>query len=64
MIADSIVLNMSCVSVVLCAYTEDQWNDLEAAIGSLQFQHVPPHESIVVIDHNSVLAFFNRPSCD
>ncbi|SRR5258706_5642178 len=55
MIADSIVLDMSGVSVVLCAYTEDRCNDLEAAIGSLQCQHVPPHEIIVVIGHNSVL---------
>ena len=40
------------VSVVICAYTEDRWNELVAAIESLRRQHQPCAEIIVVIDHN------------
>lgn len=39
-------------SVVVCAYTEERWTDVLAAIGSLQAQTVPPDEVIVAIDHN------------
>lgn len=40
------------ISVVICAYTEARWNDLLAAVTSVQHQDVPPYEIIVVIDHN------------
>jgi glucosyl-dolichyl phosphate glucuronosyltransferase len=40
------------ISVIICAYTEDRWNDLIAAIESVQQQTLPPREIIVVIDHN------------
>ena len=40
------------ISVVICAYTEDRWNDLVAAVGSVQQQTFSPREIIVVIDHN------------
>ena len=40
------------VSVVICAYTEDRWNLLVAAIESLQQQTLPPLEIILVVDHN------------
>lgn len=40
------------ISVIICAYTEDRWNDLVAAIESVQQQTLPPEEFIVVIDHN------------
>ncbi|MDD5370311.1 MAG: glycosyltransferase family 2 protein [Anaerolineaceae bacterium] len=43
------------VSVIVCAYTEDRWNDLVAAVDSLQKQSVPPGEIIVVVDHNPAL---------
>lgn len=43
------------VSVVLCAYTEKRWEDLVAAIGSLQRQSLPPYELILVIDHHARL---------
>jgi len=43
------------ISVILCAYTEDRWNDLLAAIGSVQRQTFLPREIIVVIDHNQAL---------
>ncbi len=40
------------VSVVVCAYTLDRWDDLVAAVTSLQQQSRPPAEIIVVSDHN------------
>ena len=43
------------VSVVICAYTEDRWDDLLAAIASCASQTHPPQETIVVSDHNPAL---------
>jgi len=43
------------ISVIICAYTEDRWNDLFAAVESVQQQILPPDEIIVVIDHNPSL---------
>lgn len=40
------------ISVVICAYTEARWDDLVAAVSSIQHQTVPPIDLIVVIDHN------------
>src|SRR5712691_10443638 len=40
------------VSVIICTYTEERWDDLVAALSSLQQQVVPPREIIVVVDHN------------
>ncbi|GAC1654536.1 MAG: glycosyltransferase family 2 protein [Ktedonobacteraceae bacterium] len=40
------------ISVIICAYTEERWYDLMAAIESVQQQTPPPSEIIVVIDHN------------
>ncbi len=40
------------ISVIICAYTEDRWNELIAAIESLRHQTIPPREIIVVIDNN------------
>jgi cellulose synthase/poly-beta-1,6-N-acetylglucosamine synthase-like glycosyltransferase len=40
------------VSVIICAYTEDRWNDLVAAVQSVRAQSSPAYEIIVVIDHN------------
>lgn len=45
----------SSISVIICAYTEDRWPDLVAAIESVQQQTLPPDEIIVVIDHNLCL---------
>jgi glucosyl-dolichyl phosphate glucuronosyltransferase len=42
-------------SVILCAYTEQRWDDLLAAVDSIQRQTVTPREIILVIDHNPVL---------
>ena len=43
------------ISVVICAYTEERWEDLEAAIESLQYQSLPPDEILLVIDHHARL---------
>jgi glucosyl-dolichyl phosphate glucuronosyltransferase len=43
------------VSVVICAYTEKRWDDVLAAVDSVRAQELPPHEIIVVVDHNPVL---------
>ena len=43
------------ISVVLCAYTEERWEDLEAAMNSLQHQTLPPEEILLVIDHHAGL---------
>jgi glycosyltransferase involved in cell wall biosynthesis len=43
------------VSVIVCAYTEERWTDLEAAIRSVQHQSRPPTEIVLVIDHNPAL---------
>lgn len=43
------------ISVIICAYTEERWDDLIAAIASVREQTLPPREIILVIDHNSDL---------
>ncbi|WP_328666719.1 glycosyltransferase [Streptomyces sp. NBC_00322] len=39
------------LSVVVCAYTVDRWDDLRAAIGSVHAQDHPADEIVLVIDH-------------
>lgn len=46
------------ISVVICAYTEERWADLIAAIASVLDQSLPAKEVIIAIDHNPIL--FNR----
>ncbi|MCB0209641.1 MAG: glycosyltransferase [Anaerolineae bacterium] len=46
---------VSHISVIICAYTEDRWAELLAAVESVQCQTVSPKEVIVVIDHNPAL---------
>src|SRR5258708_37777636 len=43
------------VSVVICAYTEERWDELVATVESLQQQTLPPREVILVIDNNTCL---------
>ena len=43
------------LSVILCAYTEERWNDLVEAVASIKNQYQPPGEIILVIDHNPAL---------
>jgi GT2 family glycosyltransferase len=50
------------VSVVICAYTEDRWDDLLAAIASCARQTLTAQETIVVSDHNPAL--LSRVRCE
>jgi GT2 family glycosyltransferase len=43
------------LSVIICAYSDQRWDDLAAAVTSLRRQTTPPGEIIVVIDHNPAL---------
>jgi len=43
------------ISVVICAYTEDRWDDVLAAVRSVQEQSTPALETILVVDHNGAL---------
>lgn len=43
------------ISVVICAYTLDRWDDLTRAVVSVQSQSLAAHETILVIDHNPAL---------
>ncbi len=43
------------ISVIICAYTEDRWDDVLAAVASVQAQHHAPYEIIIVVDHNPEL---------
>ncbi|HWI31429.1 MAG TPA: glycosyltransferase [Microbacterium sp.] len=42
------------VSVVICAYTLNRWDQLVKAVDSVRVQE-PAHETILVIDHNDAL---------
>ncbi|HLT17854.1 MAG TPA: glycosyltransferase family 2 protein [Thermomicrobiales bacterium] len=42
-------------SVVICAYTEQRWDDLLAAVDSVRRQTLTPREIIVVVDHNPAM---------
>ena len=48
-------MTLSTISVVICAYTEKRWDDLVAAVASVQQQTVPAQEIVVVVDHNPTL---------
>ncbi len=43
------------VSIIICAYTMERWQDICDAVGSAQQQEPAPTEIILVIDHNSAL---------
>ncbi len=43
------------ISVIICAYTEERWDQLLASVKSIREQRLQPFEIIVVIDHNSAL---------
>ncbi|MEV4611291.1 glycosyltransferase family 2 protein [Kitasatospora sp. NPDC049258] len=44
------------LSVVICAYTLDRWEDLSAAVASVRAQRRPPTELLLVVDHCPELA--------
>ena len=43
------------ISVVICVYTEDLWEDILAAVSSVRAQSRPAHETLLVVDHNQTL---------
>lgn len=49
------IQTINSISVIICAYTEDRWDALGAAVKSVQQQSLPPAEIIVVVDHNMQL---------
>ena len=46
---------MTSFSVVICAYSDERWDELLAAVESVQTQSTPPVETIVVVDRNPAL---------
>ncbi|GGX95416.1 glycosyl transferase family 2 [Streptomyces minutiscleroticus] len=43
------------VSVVVCVYTEERWEDILAAVASVRAQSRPALETLLVVDHNEAL---------
>jgi glycosyltransferase involved in cell wall biosynthesis len=43
------------LTVVICAYTEERWSDLESAVGSIREQTHRVHQIVLVADHNPAL---------
>ncbi|WFB10306.1 glycosyltransferase [Streptomyces sp. LX-29] len=43
------------ISVVICVYTEDRWEDILAAVASVGDQSLTAHETLLVVDHNPAL---------
>ncbi len=43
------------ISVVICAHTEERWQDLVEAVESVTKQTVSPHQLVLVIDHNPTM---------
>jgi len=49
-------------TVVICAHTEERWDDIVAAVASVRAQDRPAEQLVVVIDHNPEL--FARASTE
>ncbi|MEV5981515.1 glycosyltransferase family 2 protein [Streptomyces sp. NPDC052114] len=43
------------ISVVICVYTEDRWEDILAAVSSVRAQSLAAEETLLVVDHNATL---------
>ncbi|MFI5804212.1 glycosyltransferase family 2 protein [Streptomyces sp. NPDC051561] len=43
------------ITVVICVYTEDRWEDILAAVSSVRAQSRPAAETLLVVDHNAGL---------
>ena len=43
------------VSVIICAYTDERWDDIVGGVTSLEGQTRPPEQIVLVIDHNDEL---------
>jgi len=48
-------IDVSSISVVICAYTDERWDDVIAAVESLRRQTAAPKEIVVVVDHRPTL---------
>ncbi|MEU6318887.1 glycosyltransferase family 2 protein [Streptomyces sp. NPDC047009] len=48
-------MNNPDISVVICVYTEDRWEDILAAVASVRTQSRPALETLLVVDHNEAL---------
>ncbi|MFD4413961.1 MULTISPECIES: glycosyltransferase family 2 protein [unclassified Streptomyces] len=48
-------MSSSDISVVVCVYTEDRWEDILAAVSSVRAQSLPALETLLVVDHNATL---------
>lgn len=46
---------MTSTAVVICAYTDERWDDILAAVDSVRRQQPAPDDVIVVVDHNPAL---------
>ena len=46
---------MPTVSVVICAYTQERWEETLKAVASVRSQQPAPHQIILVVDHNPKL---------
>ncbi len=42
-------------SVIICAHTEERWQDLIEAVASVTNQTLPPHQIVIAIDHNPAM---------
>ena len=43
------------IAVIICAYTEERWDDLVEAVRSVQAQSLRADEIVIVIDHNPAM---------
>jgi glycosyltransferase involved in cell wall biosynthesis len=43
------------ISVVICVFTDERWDDILAAVSSVRAQRYQPHEIIISVDHNPEL---------
>jgi len=54
-VVDQVKQVYSDISVIICAYTQQRWQDLVEAVASVRRQTLLPLEIIVVVDHNPAL---------
>lgn len=52
---DGNLVRVLSLTVVICAYTLERWDDLTAAVHSVERQTVPVAQVVVVVDHNEEL---------
>lgn len=55
MLDSELVHTPQTISVIVCAYTDERWDDIVAGIESLEAQTLRPNQIVLVIDHNDEL---------